>query len=96
MQHSKSDVAAFLQELRIKTTFFSPFSNALSYDQLGTKLEKCLWEPDGWIDQSLADFRSTLRIENRIGAVPSAGYTFYISYIQSIHLCLFSTLCIYI
>ena len=77
-----------------KNYTFSPFSDALSYDQLGTKLEKCLWEPDGWIDQSLADFTSTLRIENRIGAVPSAGYTFYISYIRSIHLCLVFTFCV--
>ena len=77
-----------------KNYLFSPFSDALFYDQLGTKLEKCLSEPDGWIDQSLADFTSTLRIENRIGAVPSAGYTFYISYIRSIHLCLVFTFCV--
>ena len=53
---------------------------ALSYDQLRTKLEKCLWERDGWIDQSLADFTSTLKIGNRVRAPlpPSAGhFTFH-------------------
>ena len=55
---------------REKLNFFS-FSDALSCDQLRTKLEKCLWEPDGWIDQSLADFTSALKIENTGSAVHS-------------------------